>query len=57
MGLLVFTAIVYPFVYAASPYTWFVSEPGYLFVLAPVIAILVAVPLRQSRRWQPARFS
>ena len=45
VGLLAFTAIVYPFVYAASPYTWFVSEPGYLFVLAPVIAILVAVPL------------
>ena len=46
VGLLAAVALPYPFVYAVSPYTWYVREPRYLFVLAPVIAMLVVVPLR-----------
>jgi len=47
IGLLALVALVFPFVYALSPYTWIVEEPRYLFLLAPVIAMLVAVPLRE----------
>jgi 4-amino-4-deoxy-L-arabinose transferase-like glycosyltransferase len=47
VGLLALIAVGFPFIYAISGYTWLVSEPRYAFVLAPVIALLVATPLRR----------
>ena len=41
-SILYVVAAVYPFVYAISPQTLFVSEPRYLVVLSPVLALLVA---------------
>ena len=49
VGLLVVVAIGFPLLYALSPYTWYVDEPRYLLVLAPVVALLVAEPLRRPR--------
>ena len=49
IGLLAVVALGFPLVYALSPYTWYVTEPRYLFVLAPVIALLAAVPLGDPR--------
>ncbi len=49
MGLLVAVAAGFPLLYALSPYTWYVDEPRYLLVLAPVLALLVAEPLRRPR--------
>ena len=48
VGLLAAVAIGFPFLYAASRFTWYVVEPRYVFVLAPVIALLVAQPLRRA---------
>ena len=39
--LLVLTAVAYPFLFALSPYSWFVSHPRYLLFLAPVVALVV----------------
>jgi 4-amino-4-deoxy-L-arabinose transferase-like glycosyltransferase len=50
VGLLALVALTFPFIYALSPYTWLVTEPRYAFVLAPVIALLVAQPLAQPLR-------
>ena len=47
VGLLVAVAAGFPLLYALSPYTWYVDEPRYLVVLAPVVALLVAQPLRR----------
>jgi hypothetical protein len=47
VGLLVAVAAGFPLLYALSPYTWYVDEPRYLLVLAPVVALLVAGPLRR----------
>ena len=49
IGFLAAVAVGFPFVYALSPYTWYVTEPRYLFLLAPVIALLAAVPLGHPR--------
>ncbi len=48
IGLLVAVAASFPLLYAMSRYTWYVVEPRYLFVLAPVVALLVAQPLRRA---------
>jgi hypothetical protein len=47
VGLLVAVAAGFPPLYAVSPYTWYVDEPRYLLVLAPVVALLVAQPLHR----------
>src|SRR2546429_4118287 len=46
--LLVFLAAVYPFLFAYSPYSWYVDHPRYLLFLAPTAAILLgaAMPRR-----------
>ncbi len=41
-SILYAVAAVFPFVYAISPQTLFVSEPRYLIVLSPVLVLLVA---------------
>jgi len=46
--LLVFLAAVYPFLFAYSPYSWYVDHPRYLLFLAPTAAILLGAAL--SRR-------
>jgi hypothetical protein len=35
-------ALAYPFLYALSPFSWYVGSPRYLAFLTPVLAILVA---------------
>lgn len=47
IALLAVVALAYPFIYAASAYTWYVDEPRYLFVAAPLLALLAVVPLRR----------
>jgi hypothetical protein len=37
--------LAYPFLYALSPYSWLVTEPRYLTLLAPFLALLVAAAL------------
>jgi hypothetical protein len=39
--LLVLLAAVYPFLFAYSPYSWYVDHPRYLLFLAPTVAILL----------------
>ena len=51
--LLLTMAVAYPFVFAMSPYTWFVAHPRYLYFLAPVLALLVARGLSALPWWGP----
>ena len=39
--LLVLVAAVYPFLFAYSPFSWYVDHPRYLLFLAPVLALLL----------------
>jgi hypothetical protein len=48
--LLAVIAVVYPFIYASSSYTWLNDEPRYLVLLIPVLVLLVSVPLTTVRR-------
>lgn len=41
-------AFAAPFLYATSPYAWIVNEPRYLTVFAPIVALLLAVPLARA---------
>jgi hypothetical protein len=43
--LLVVLAAVYPFLFAYSPYSWYVDHPRYLVFLAPTVAILLGTLL------------
>jgi hypothetical protein len=43
--LLVFLAVVYPFLFAYSPYSWYVDHPRYLLFLAPTIALLLGAAM------------
>lgn len=43
--LLVFLALAYPFLFAYSPYSWYVDHPRYLLFLAPTIAILLGAAM------------
>ncbi|MDX6397074.1 MAG: hypothetical protein QOJ43_482 [Gaiellaceae bacterium] len=49
LGVLIAVAVAFPFLYAASPYTWFVDEPRYLVLLMPVLALLLAEGLRRPQ--------
>ena len=42
-------AAVYPFLYAATSFTFFTDEPRYLTFIAPVLALLLATLLRRPR--------
>ena len=46
---LVVIAAVYPFVYAATSFTFYTDEPRYLTFIAPVLALLLATLLRRPR--------
>lgn len=52
LGLLIFVAAAYPFLYSVSPTSFYTSEPRYLFLLSPVVALLWArllvTPVRQA---------
>ncbi|MEA2593201.1 MAG: hypothetical protein QOD62_3032, partial [Actinomycetota bacterium] len=53
--LLVFLAAVYPFLFAYSPYSWYVDHPRYLVFLAPTVAILLGALLaRRLAFWAVA---
>lgn len=43
--LLVVIAAAYPFLFALSPFSWYVEHPRYLYFLAPVAALLIAYGL------------
>ena len=47
LGPLVVVVLAFPFLYAASSFTWLVEEPRYLVLLTPVLALLVAAALRR----------
>jgi len=47
--LLLTVAVLFPFIYAASPYSGLVDEPRYLTVLSPVLALLLAGALGRRR--------
>jgi len=47
LGPLVAVALAFPFLYAASSFTWLVEEPRYLVLLTPVLALLIAEGLRR----------
>ncbi|HEU5001169.1 MAG TPA: glycosyltransferase family 39 protein [Actinomycetota bacterium] len=40
--------VAYPFIFALSPYSWYLAEPRYLLLLSPVLALLVG---RAITRW------
>ncbi len=42
LGPLPLIALAFPFVYAVSPYAYFVAEPRYVIAIGPVVALLVA---------------
>lgn len=48
--LLLTMVIVYPFLFALSPFSWFVAHPRYLYYLTPVLALLLARGL-VALRW------
>lgn len=51
-SLLVVVMVGYPFVYALSPATWYAAEPRYALLSLPVLALLLAYPLRTiARAW------
>ena len=47
LGPLLAVALSFPFLYAASSFTWLVEEPRYLVLLLPVAALLAAARLRR----------
>ena len=49
LGPLLAVALAFPFLYAASSFTWLVEEPRYLVLLTPVLALLFAERLRHPR--------
>ncbi len=52
LELLLVVALAYPFLFAVSPASFYTGEPRYLFLLAPVLALLLAhllsTPPRQA---------
>jgi 4-amino-4-deoxy-L-arabinose transferase-like glycosyltransferase len=49
LGVLLAVVVAFPFFYAYSGYTALLSEPRYLFVLAPYLSLLLARALRDER--------
>jgi hypothetical protein len=48
--LLAAVAVVYPFVYAISTYTWLNDEPRYMVLLIPVLVLLLCLPVTTAAR-------
>lgn len=51
--LLVLIALLYPFIFSWSSQGWFVTEPRYFFLLAPIVVILAVSAIRH---WTPQLF-
>jgi 4-amino-4-deoxy-L-arabinose transferase-like glycosyltransferase len=49
LGPLIPVVLAFPFLYAASSFTWLVEEPRYLLLLMPVLALLLAEGLRRPK--------
>ncbi len=49
-GLLLFACVVYPFVFALSPFAFYVLDGRYLFFIVPFLALLAASAL--ADRWR-----
>ena len=49
LGPLLAVALAFPFLYAASSFTWLVEEPRYLVLLLPVLALLLSEGMRRPR--------
>lgn len=47
LGPLLTVVLAFPFLYAASSFTWLVEEPRYLVLLLPVVALLLAAGLQR----------
>lgn len=44
-GVIAAIAAVYPFLFALSPFSWYVDFPAYLLFLAPVVSLLLGSPI------------
>ena len=49
LGPLLAVTLAFPFLYAASSFTWLVEEPRYLVLLLPVLALLLSEGMRRPR--------
>jgi 4-amino-4-deoxy-L-arabinose transferase-like glycosyltransferase len=47
-SLVALVVVLFPFIYAISPYTWFVGEGRYVLFLAPFLALLLAHALSDA---------
>jgi Dolichyl-phosphate-mannose-protein mannosyltransferase len=50
LAVLLLICLFFPIVYTISPYTYLSAEPRYVTLVMPVFALLLARPLRSSRR-------
>jgi MFS family permease len=50
LGMFILALLLFPVFYAFSPYTWLSSEPRYLTLLSPVLALLFVYPFRTASR-------
>ncbi|HWD09454.1 MAG TPA: hypothetical protein VHA57_10210 [Actinomycetota bacterium] len=51
--LVALVALTYPFLFAASPMSWYVAFPRYLLFLAPAVALLLGLAAARSWVWLP----
>ena len=49
IDLVLLAFIITPFLYAASPFTWYIAEPRYLFTLYPLVAVAAAAGVMAIR--------
>ena len=49
IDLVLLAFIITPFLYAASPFTWYLAEPRYLFTLYPLVAVGAAAGVMAVR--------
>lgn len=54
LQLLCTVVLVYPLVYALSPYTWYVAQPRYLLFLLPFLALLAGMAAAGAARGRAA---
>ena len=52
---LVLFTVLFPFLYAASPFTWYWSDDRYAVFLAPIVALLVASSAEAVVQWLAER--
>ena len=53
--VLVVFAVVFPFAYAYSPFTWYWQDGRYTVYLAPVVSILLAAGAKEAAGWLSPR--